>query len=277
MRVWFVLLFSATVSGCSKELSRNDAADAIRTHLLTLAPDVLRSDSARLGVSIAEILKPSEGIREARLRTVFVVGRDSMTAVSWDSTMQMSAEFHRSDRGWALRRYGQQMKRLVGFIVAVRWEGELNYLSEPLYRLQSAYDTLNWPRRMEGIHALGRSDFGSYRRLTSGVPPADLAEYVTTHGLQPPDSIEWGYIPANGPNEKGAIWVRRRATMRPVCAISVGLNGEPPSDYWWVGDLGALSCATPRLQFVVTGIGDSIAEIISRQDGVLSPDQARLQ
>src|SRR5687768_15014261 len=115
------MILSALVlltAGCDRELTRSNAAGLIRGHLTALAPTLIRSDSLRLEINVEEILRPAEGTREVRFRALYSAP-DTAGVMRSDSSQQLTAEFHRSDRGWAMRRYGADFKTFVAGIVSM--------------------------------------------------------------------------------------------------------------------------------------------------------------
>jgi hypothetical protein len=269
----FLLYFAAA---CSRDLSRTNAAEILRAHLAELAPSLVRRDSVHLAIRVDEIVKPSEGTREVRFRALFSAP-DSVGRTRTDSSAQLSAEFQRSDEGWALRRYGAELKNLVAGIVAMQWSRDLAYLMTPVSTLQAAYDSLDEPKRNAALRAIERGDYRASTRLGAPIPPPELTRYIASHDVRLADSLEWGYVPAVSDRGKGVIWVKKRGTESPICAMPVGFAGDLPTQYYWVENtIVGPTCVTPTKRVTWLAM-DSLIALINRQDGILTAEQARVR
>lgn len=249
--------------GCSRDLGTSQAQALLSQHLSAVAPHVFAQDSFEVVVS--EIITSAETSRQARFRIVLRT-HEALT----DSASVLSALFQRSNTGWALVRYGGQMRDIVADAVAMESQQHFTDLLAPLAKLRSAADGYEeaYTEAMMGFPSdrdIIREAVRGLNAWQAGLSNAKLRKILAGYQAIEDSSVEWSAAPPAPGQHTSILWVRESADTTHVCRV-LGSKGG------WFGD-GVTTCQDGKVRYVAPGMPDSIKRLIDTNGGILFPGQ----
>lgn len=263
-----VALIAGAVLACSEELSRTQAAELLRGHLEAVGPSVHHPDSFR--VEVVEVLTSSDVLREVRFRAIFL-GVDSAGMFAEDASRVLTAVLQRSDRGWALARYGEKMADYVALTLAAEWGHAYRGLLESVEELRSVASDWEIDRLEEATDADATDGYARFRRIWEdyerGIERSVLQALAEEKGIGVPEGAEWSIDRPLG--SASILWARFVGDTLVTCATRLGAATKDNIRFWWVDHIG-VTCRgrTPVVYNNATAV-DSARSYIARNGYVL--------
>lgn len=234
--LWVVALSSS----CSKDLGREEAADAIRKHLESTIPAGLKNYES-VKVQVKEILIPGEYDREVRFELHSLTKSDKRTVV-FDG---LEVTLRRSDKGWLVVRYGPRMKKEIATLWYFQRYSEYHDLADLVVTAGSEV-------------------------LKNGL--ASVEEIAREKGITIQKGVEWNVYRKPG---FAAVFVAKGSDGAMCATYSEGI--PPVTDFHWLFRKDRLlTCIGRRGTFQLTDL-DQVGTIIDRNGGVLPPYNVSLE
>jgi len=241
VRIGYLLCVIAVFTSCSKDLGRDEAADAVRKHLESVVPAGLKNYES-VKVQVKEILIPGEYDREVRFELQSLTKPDRRQVVFGG----LQVTLRRSDKGWLVVRYGERMKKEI----ATLW-----YLQR-----YSEYQELADIVVTAGLEV-----------LKSGVVNVD--EIAQKKGITIPKGVEWNVYRKPG---FAAVFMAKSADGAMCATYSEGILSA--TDFHWLFRKDRLlTCIGRRGTFQLSDELEQVATIIDRNGGVLPPYNVSLE
>ena len=266
---WFM---AGWLLSCTDDLSHRRAADLIEEHLRSVAPEVLLPYN--MSFEIKATLVAGEHSREVRFSVAFQVdpeiARSRKTSLFFDHPIELIAIFQRSDKGWAMARYGEPMKSMMARL----WHFQIRTLYSNLVETTSklGIEAARW--ESERVVKLRLHQPAAWDEYLSGISEIELIHRTMNNNLQIPVGVEWGVLSAPNSQFYSVLWAKLLSDPSVICARRIGSRAEdryPPLEFNWLSEATRIKCKGRRTDFNPYTATREGLELIMKSGGLLPP------